>query len=242
MGNAADAASVSHPWPRQRTFFRLPHFSKSRQRADVQRGHPVRARPRSQVAGSAGPGMRRVRARAVPRPSRSVCSEEKRMTTAAAVPERWRLQEPARFARADAPSSGRRRATSARDAAHPQERRSRGTECDRRLLTSQTPLTSGAGFGEPDTFALAIVFRDELDARLRDRLLHSHHRAEARIDLAALKARDSVQGHDGLVREDLLRPTQQSAGRPNLTRCDHARAQSPRRHAFSYREGLFRPR
>jgi hypothetical protein len=27
-----------------------------------------------------------------------------------------------------------------------------------------------------------------------------------------------------------------------LTRCDHARAQSPRRGAFSYREGLYRPR
>ncbi len=209
---------------------------------DAPRGHPVRARPRSQVAGSAGRGMRRVRAQAIPRPSRSVCSEKKRMTTAAAAPEKWRLQEPAPLARANAPMSGRRRATSAREAAHPQERRSRGTECDRRLLTSRTPLSSGAGLGETDAFALPVVFGNEFDTGFGDGLLDGHHCAEARIDLATFKARHGVQGHDGLVREVLLRPTQQSAGRPYLTRCDHARAQSPRRGAFSYREGLYRPR
>jgi hypothetical protein len=81
--------------------------------------------------------MRRIRATAILWPSRSVSSEEKPATTAAAVPEKRRLQEPAVFTRANAPASIRRRATSAREAAHPQERRSRGTECARRMLSPE---------------------------------------------------------------------------------------------------------
>ncbi len=80
-----------------------------RSRADAPRGRPVRARPRSQVAGSAGRGMRRVRVQAVPRPSRSVSTDMKPNDHGGSRAERWRLQEPAFFARANAPASGRRR-------------------------------------------------------------------------------------------------------------------------------------
>ena len=54
----------------------MPSCDLPRSRAEAPRGHQVGARPRSKVVGGGGPGMRRVRAHAIPRPSRSVCSEK----------------------------------------------------------------------------------------------------------------------------------------------------------------------
>jgi hypothetical protein len=103
-----------------------------RMRRGVTRSEPARGR-RSRAA--QGPRIRRVRPASDPaaEPER----ELRRKASDHGGSRAWKDGgcKGARLARANAPSSRRRRATSARDAAHPQERHSRGTECARRRLS-----------------------------------------------------------------------------------------------------------